>query len=134
LVGNIPYRRIGSQNWDENPLVLKPAKNDDTPGAATAIAISVSGGTGGVGTPLAIVGLGLAEYILWVQRKDYDEKETGQQYEEISRRQRELRKRGQGERIKSIKGSKQCDREDLQKLGQDTLEKLRKQRIDRGEV
>jgi hypothetical protein len=69
------------------------------------------------------------------KKRDYDEKEPGQQFEEIEEAQRNYRRqtrrtRGKGKdkktgkKIDFIEKSKQRDEEELRKLGDDALKNL----------
>ncbi|MGH7717756.1 MAG: RHS repeat-associated core domain-containing protein, partial [Gemmatimonadaceae bacterium] len=59
---------------------------------------------------------------------DGSPKERGQQYEEITQRQRQVRRQGRGERIRSTEKSKQRDRRELQEEAEEALEEQRRRR------
>lgn len=55
-------------------------------------------------------------------------KEGGQQFDEISKRQQQLRKQGQGDKINSIEKSRQRDQRELREEAERALEELRKRK------
>ena len=92
-------------------------------GPAAAATVPAGAAVGGaVGATLGAIAGELLENVFFSRNARENDSEPRQQYDEISKRQQQLRSRGEGDKINSIKKSKQNDRRRLREEAEEALE------------